>query len=199
MLSFLSVSSFASPSNRVLQQQSEQLAPGFWDALEALGFSDEGVEETFAVLDPRRWESASRKLGETISYIDVSGDDENGVAVRRGSGSFFVDIMQQFIECLMSEMDALEQVERMLPHLAREAAGETSLTKRVEAEMHVEAAQKLMMQYHALIPARLSEFRSWAETYDLLPDARAFFFEYTKARNGQGTSLDAMFRKYTVS
>lgn len=199
MLSFLSVSSFSSPSSNIIREQVETTSPGFWDTLKKLGFSEDSMQEQYAVLDPRRWEGASSKLGETVSYIDVSGDGENGIGVRRGSGSFFVDIMQQFIECLMSEMEALEQIEQMRPYLARELSGAEKIEEQEIARSRVETADKLMMQYHALIPARLSEFRSWAETYDLLPDARAFFFEYTKARNGQGTSLDAIFRRFTVT
>jgi hypothetical protein len=197
MLSFLSVSAFATPSNRP-SGFSDPLASAdesFWNALEALGFTPETLGEDYAVLDARRWESASRKLGERVSYIDVSGNDESGVAVRSTRGqSFFVDIMQQFCECLLDEMDALSQIEKGLPALRRHA-----LSQGPAAALAVEAAEKRMMQFHALIPARLSEFRRWAETYDVLPEARSFFFEYTRLRSGQGQSIDALFRKFDVT
>lgn len=197
MLSFLSVSSFATPSDRTgfRPPAPDQEDLSFWNTLEALGFTPDNLGEDYAVLDPRRWEAASQKLGERVSYVDVSGNDESGVAVwRRGGSSFFVEIMQQFCECLLAELDSLEQIEQGLPTLRRMARYEGG-----ETEQRVETAEKLMMQYHALIPARLSEFRRWAETYDLMPEARTFFFEYTRLRTGQGSSLDALFRKFTVS
>ncbi|MBY0354655.1 MAG: hypothetical protein K2Q12_02870 [Rickettsiales bacterium] len=205
MLSFLSLSSFVTPSSsrRTLSDgefDMQQAQSSLWQSLKQYGFSEDVITQSNAVLDPRRWQEASRKLGEAISYIDHTHDAAQGMAMSRQSGSsFFVDIMQQFCESLLAEIEALSQIERALPELHR-SLGQQEMFPVMQhvTQATIHAAEKLMMQYHALIPARLSEFRRWAEAYALLPDARAFFFDYTKIRDGQGLSLDALFIRFSV-
>jgi hypothetical protein len=206
MLSFLPLSSFVTPSltpESALPEGALEGAKPFWQALVSLGFSDQVAQESFGVLDPARWQAASRKLGENVRLLDVSGQDENGVAYwQPGAGSFFVEVMQQFTDALLAELDALEMTDQALPALRREAdyfSRQGEVEKALHKDRQIEGAEQVMLQYHALIPARLAAFRRWAETYDLMPDARAFFFEYTKLRSGQGMALDALFQRFTVT
>lgn len=143
MLSFLSLSTFLSPSpvGQIVVSDS-RAESDFWPALVALGFTQEVVEESFGVLDARRWEAASKKLGEQVQYLDVTGQDEQGIAYwQPGNGSFFVEVMQQFSDALLTELDALAVSERALPALQRAADRHSHLgevEKAIELDRQIE-------------------------------------------------------------
>lgn len=203
MLSFLSLSNFITPSvaPSSLLSGNESRSGRLWRSLETLGFTKEVIEESNSVLDPSRWAEASHKLGEPLYYPEAGYEADtalgHGYQARRNS---FVEIMQQFSESLLAELDALEQIELALPMLHRAVHQAKALPGMQQvARANIDTAEKLMLQYHALIPARLAEFREWAEAYDLLQEARQFFYDYTAIRQGNGTSLDALFIRFSVS